>query len=455
VLKQFTDSGYGQSYIWIDGFNVIGNVNNANVEPILIYNSSYIKLTRCSASGGADIDNADTISVTNSSYVLVEDCWAWGTSRYKFLAYLSDHIVFRRCVSRHDYMSTNSSGSWNAQCATFTTYDSTPVIYQNCIAIDSGDNTCWYTGGTGTSPTSSYCWGSLYGGIWSENNEFLPRDVEAYGSIFLNIHATAYGIVYDPKINDNTHTYQNCIFYDTDGGLLFDNYGSTGTYYNVNVLNSIIGKIIPASNSYSPLCGSSAVQDGPANTITAVTQNSILTGIEGTGVCSYMAPSYDSFYGITANETIDANSITSSNPMTSGLLYLPRIEAGSQLATAGTGGGRIGPTILWKIGLDHTLYGDPGWNVERSPANGYGGTADQLWPFPNEALIKADFASYSGPGPVGARGFATASNDAWGQPVTLTTYIWQYLGNQIPSSIYGGSSAPAVVSGLRLVPINP
>src|SRR5205085_1629742 len=61
---------------------------------------------------------------------------------------------------------------------------------------------------------------------------------------------------------------------------------------------------------------------------------------------------------------------------------------------------------------------------------------EPLWPFPNEAVIKADMASYSGPGGAGARGF-TAGNSLDGSPQTLTRYIWEYLGNQIPAEIYG------------------
>jgi hypothetical protein len=45
-------------------------------------------------------------------------------------------------------------------------------------------------------------------------------------------------------------------------------------------------------------------------------------------------------------------------------------------------------------------------------------------------------ASYSGPGGRGARGFATG-NSKDGAPQTLTKYIWEYLGNQIPPEVYG------------------
>lgn len=60
-----------------------------------------------------------------------------------------------------------------------------------------------------------------------------------------------------------------------------------------------------------------------------------------------------------------------------------------------------------------------------------------LWPWPNEARIKADFQTNFGLAGVNPkRGFTLDGNDAFGKPMTLTRYIWQYLGNEIPADIY-------------------
>jgi hypothetical protein len=74
-----------------------------------------------------------------------------------------------------------------------------------------------------------------------------------------------------------------------------------------------------------------------------------------------------------------------------------------------------------KIGVSGTLYGESGWNTV---------TSENLWPFPYEDRIRSDMRAVS------ARGFC-ADNQ------TLTKYIWQYLGNTIPSDIYGsGGTSP-------------
>lgn len=94
-----------------------------------------------------------------------------------------------------------------------------------------------------------------------------------------------------------------------------------------------------------------------------------------------------------------------------------------------------GATILKKIGVSGTLWGETGWDTV---------TTDDLWPWPNEDNIKTIFSLTNTP-PVGNtpttndedRGFCSTVNDAYGKAPTLTRYIWQYLGNQIPAEIYG------------------
>ena len=95
-------------------------------------------------------------------------------------------------------------------------------------------------------------------------------------------------------------------------------------------------------------------------------------------------------------------------------------------------------------GLSGKLYGETGWDTL---------TSDALWPFPNEDQIKTDVAAFSmdadeayagSPAMVGARGFATAGDQ------TLTKYIWEYLGNTIPSSIYDSSSSISIPGNLSI-----
>ena len=185
-----------------------------------------------------------------------------------------------------------------------------------------------------------------------------------------------------------------------------------------------------------------AINQNLANLVT----DSIFVSNNSYGVAGYVDGAYNAFSGNGdpyggAQPVPGANDVTTHNIVYSAanpqgsLRYLPRgPEGGSVLATAGSGEGRIGARLLWKIGVDGTLYGEPGWNVERSPENGYGGSQDRLWPFPNQAVIRAEFAAYNGPGLPGARGFAAPGNGLYGGPRTLTSYIWEYLGSPCPES---------------------
>lgn len=82
-------------------------------------------------------------------------------------------------------------------------------------------------------------------------------------------------------------------------------------------------------------------------------------------------------------------------------------------------------------------------------------TGELLWPWPHEDRIKADFqqsfqnipAQYKNT----ARGFAASGSGLYGGPITLTSYIWEYLGSPCPQDICNGVldiNAPSSPSGL-------
>lgn len=102
-------------------------------------------------------------------------------------------------------------------------------------------------------------------------------------------------------------------------------------------------------------------------------------------------------------------------------------------------GGGQGATILFQYGKSGTVYGEDGFDEL---------TDIPLWPWPYEDKIKEVFAEPHQP-PSGyapssqntVRGF-TVAKDQFGKPMTLTRYIWQYLGDAVPESMYNGPSAP-------------
>ena len=52
-------------------------------------------------------------------------------------------------------------------------------------------------------------------------------------------------------------------------------------------------------------------------------------------------------------------------------------------------------------------------------------------------MIKSEMAAYTGGGLAAQRGFCTTGKQLNGtSDVTLTSYIWEYLGNPMPLSLY-------------------
>ena len=106
--------------------------------------------------------------------------------------------------------------------------------------------------------------------------------------------------------------------------------------------------------------------------------------------------------------------------------YIVRIEDTSTAlkGTASDGGDR-GATILYKIGRAGSLYGDPGYNEV---------TAENLWPFPYEAVTHTwlNAYSYTGPKLDGTSGTLTGNRGFAADGQTLTKYIWSYLGYPSP-----------------------
>lgn len=415
---------YRLSYIQIEGLRVAGNPTGLKgLSPVFIDGSNHIKLMRLAGYNAPCVGNVNVFTIgPGSSYVLVEDSHAWGCGRYKFEVYQSNHVILRRDVSRHDYHDTTGLPrqitGWGRQCATFTSYDSTDILFQNDIAIDSGlaDNST----------------GKLWGGLWVENNLLVDNSLEVEGSIFLNLRGLA-------GINDGkeggTHIYTNDVLWDTMGGLVagyLRGVKPTPTLMAQHMtFGNISGKAQDTSYSWGTGSGS-----GSANFIREFTTNSIIQNAASFGISNYMTSDYNVFYKNTANYGTSIyqgpvpKSGTHDRTVNPQLKYITHAEAGSPLIGTASDGGNIGATILYEIGEPGTLWGDAGYNTV---------TSTPLWPFPNEAAIKADMASYNGPGPAGARGFAAPGVGLYGEPITLTSYIWEYLGYACPTNVCSGA----------------
>lgn len=419
---------YGRHYITIRGFRFI---HYGAPYPI---SSDHIKFIRNSFEY-ADTEG-NTASFANgpaSDYVLWEENIAFGGARYQFLTYQSNHTVFRRNIARNDYY----SGTW--QSAAYASYDSDNTMHENNIAIDS-DRTCCVGRGM------------FYGANWNEKNEGDSKTNQRFlGNIVLNYH-TAFGANNDTKASGSRIMMDN-IYWDNDGGYQGGQGPGDPVVYEL-MSNFTAGG---SATTYKPGTYSSDTGLSIYNDTPNLVKNSIFANNRAFGISDYVRSSHNAFSGNVGGNTghskppfdnltfvppLGPGDITNINvvyhPVTNPrgpLKYLPRgPEPATPLAIGGDSGGRIGAQVMWKIGVDGTLWGEPGWDTVRSPANGYGKLEDRLWPFPNESVAKTMMAAYRGPGAQqGPRGFAAAGDGLYGGPRTLTSYVWEYLGAPMPS----------------------
>lgn len=368
----------------------------------------YVKLLRCGAYDSGT-GNAVNFNVANCEYVLLEGCYAYGQGRYKFLTGSSvgdGYNIFRNCVGRMDL--ENASGE---PMAVFAPYSAQNTLFQGCIAID--NNVASYYTNVGQ---YGGCFGVFDTGLATDNvsfkNSVCLNSQIAAGFIAANTPAT--NILFD-----------NVIFWDIkpQSDLGIDSFYSRAV--SATFTHCTLGDVVDSYNHHFLSSDTSAT----------CVYNSIFTDIAlSVGYRNVINPTYDynAFYGNTYNQTLSDNDIAvdpiwSLSNTTGGLKYLPQIESGSNLSGLGQSGTDIGANLAYLWGTPGTLYGESGYNTV---------TATLMWPFPNEDLIKTKMTAYSSGGVSGARGFCTGTSISGGSQ-TLTKYIWEYLGNEIPCDVYG------------------
>lgn len=416
-----------QQYMVFRGLVLANSNGQYQGNCLSIYASDHIKIINC---GAVDPYSGNTsgFNAAYSNYILFEGCYAWGAGRYKFSFFHTDHSIMRNCFSRNDWCDAQNTGP-NAD---FTVYSSTFCEVQNCIAIDGDDSSKWLNvqsgayAGAFNCPTTSNRVDGIYGSINITN------------SIAINL-ATQFMTSANNTYPADVH-FSNCTGWGltTVGSLSFANIRGYGyfdkcTFGNINNSAGNLGQY----GIYWYADGSSPVAVSITNCIMHLFQNAnYMFKFQNGGAQTIDHINVDQGPATLVLSGPTITNLTTASSLTSGLLYPIRIESSSVLSTAGSSGGVLGATITKQYGKSGTLWGETGYNLLQDGTNGQSDV--NLWPFPNEDLIKIKMAAYSANSVNGARGFCAGTSKD-GSAQTLTKYIWEYLGNQIPSDIYGGS----------------
>jgi len=387
----------------------------------MVYNSNHIKFIRCASEYCA----GQHFRFRYSKYCLAEECITWGKGSYSFIFAglygdytASQYNVVRRCVSRRDEHYFAPGG--NHWCS-FVSYWGDNTYFQNCISIDG------YYIYAGTPNPPYFTKAAFYTANGSSN-------YNADGCISINDH----GQIAQFESGASPVNFRN------NSCILSSVIGTYGIYFrdgnSVTIENNLLSKSMDAAG---------CIQEAGTASLLSAKNNIIYNNNKGLVAVASANHSYNLFYINTNNyvtTSVGAGEITGTNPLTNGLLYPTRIETASVLKSTGSSGGQVGATILKRIGVDETLYGDTDWNTL---------TDVNLWPFPNEDAIKNKMKVYNSNGENGARGFCSAGKRLNGvEDITLTSYIWEYLGNAIPSDIYSSSITVNAPSNLVLTSIS-
>lgn len=386
------------NYIEVWGVKCVGGVT--------LHNGNYNSFKNVGCNGAFNVGTGDhSMGVT---YNLIEDCWAWASAqRIIAINYRANSNTWRRFVFRGDGCSTAACIAAGAPNVGFTVYESTDVVVMNMIGVDCTlDAAAIAAGNTYADFASAQHAGPDFGrnkwlGCMSVNSAHAAMWFEADATV----GTTAWTITnFAATCNGNAYA----------GGL---NVGSTGA----TVINGIT-----AVNSGVTGDGIRVAPSSPGTSVT----NVLIRGFNR-GLNSSLTPQYTSVYGATTayNQTTPTVGVNTANQYSDGtpasLKYPTRIETGSALKDAGASGADIGATVMYCYGASGARVGDAAVETLQ---------ADALWPYPNEARIKTEMAASS------ARGFCTG-NSIGGTAQSLTKYIWEQLGNEVPADYYAGWSA--------------
>jgi hypothetical protein len=336
----------------------------------------YVKILRCAFKGGGTTGNTSSVVIgTNdftpgAQYILIEDSWVYGPGgRYKLLVYNSDSVVIRRVVVRHD-------GGWiydrNNPQGGITVYNSNNVRLQDVMAID---------GLLGLEGFES----NIYF-VGNDSSKTPTANVRVQGAIVIG--GAGNGIAFDDHRPYENASVEDVVVWGTAAG----GFASGGSAHQVTIDRALIRSKGTAFADWAYKGGirvKNSIAYGNAKVATAVQSSHLY-----------------------AFDNAQNNGGTPLDPLTNGLKYLPRVEKGSKLMTMGEGGHQVGPQIVKRVGVSGTLFGEAGFEDV---------TKEDLWPWPNEQRIKADFAEDI------ARGFAATDK-------SLTHYVWEQLGKPMPSS---------------------
>ena len=390
---------------------------------------NHIKVTEC----GAESIGHVPIYVRLGDFILIENCYAYGSGRYKIQCNESTDAIMRRCVSRYDRSDTDPK---NDPKGGFIMYNCVRFRIQNCLALD-GLNSFMASGEpvgdfgtpvTSTSATATGSFGKIQGCIQlNSDNRFGNFDMQISNGGGASDVELENVVAHDIRADQFfAYSYGAALFNRCTFSKLENRYDSTygmintgGNNYFRGALDCIIDDVKFTTG------GSFFVRNMSTGLVDIPYAGSVWRTVEKYG---FVRTNLTRFNGVRlVNQGTSVESGTTVTPIGEGLAYIVRVDPTHALA------GLTGAEVMANVGKSDTFYGDQGFEDEEG----------QLWPFPNEELIREKFNAYTytgitylggaytnrPAGPVatidGTRGCAAAGG-------SISDYIFGYNGRIAP-----------------------
>lgn len=384
------------SYITIDGliarsygeYGAIKVGSDDNVTETQMTNNIIIKNT--GAFGSANLTNLTAFSIGNNARdSLFEDVWSYGFGRKAMQVFGSLRITVRRAVLRYDYWD-GSGYKPNDPRVTFSGYNTQDSVFENIIIMDSA-------------PTPSGRSGDRHAFVASGNETPAIVSNSARNKYFGLLAIDNYGT--GIEINGGTGDPGEDIEFKD---IIIWNQESSGINLFDNDDGSKISFVTSGNN------GSNGIRVNPSPNYTIA--NEVITNclaINNTKYGFYYGGGVTTFINNSATENTYGGEIESSYAPTINYLIKPTMVSGHER----------GGTMIYQY-VDGSL------------------TGTKLWPWANEILIKQHMCNSTD---LATSGRVSSNGEGW-EPAwcasgkTLTTYVWEYLGNKIPSDIYGNET---------------
>lgn len=362
----------------------------------------HINFRECGARGSAkDVNVSAPVEIMGSTDILFEDGYAFGYGRKAMEVYGARNVTVRRLVVRHDWWEGDSYLP-NDPRVQVTCYNTVYSTFENIIALDAGPHPAV------RSPDRA---GLVLSGNAADGTSIAGSDHSGYyGCIVLN-NQPASGYFNGIEINGGSGdpatnlTVQDVVIIDSSGyGLnVHDNVDGVTISYVSSISNGLIGFRENPSPSYS------------INNVTY----------------SYLVSKDNTSYGF--------YNLTPTNSSATG-----NSDADVEAARM--------PTISWVPTNTPAESYERGADVTKRYVDGTK-TSTDLWPWPNEDIIKSRMCDETFLADVETTIETYDSSSITYNPglcasgKTLTTYIWEYLGNEIPSDVYGETPSSSYGGG--------